>query len=237
MEQSNHKDSNLERINMQTVYQSILSIFNFDKGFLFTLKTLLIRPGQVIREFLFEDRTKLMKPMRFLILSVAFGTFISLKFFPEIANTEISIIEIFPPTLFTSDTATLLSKIMVESFTKYSNLFQLFKVPFIAIVSYLLFRKSKFNFAEHLVINAYLFSMLVIVSTLLVPMVNFLPAIFGTIIFLFTLGYMTFVFTTIFKEKLLRSFLKTVFAYTIANVLHILFMIIVIGVIYIFNLK
>ena len=59
----------LNRINGAFILSEIASIFNFEKGILFTIKELLIRPGVNIRKFIQEDRKRLVKPLSFIILS------------------------------------------------------------------------------------------------------------------------------------------------------------------------
>ena len=59
----------LPRINGQYIFKEITSVLNFDKGILFTIKELLIRPGQSIKDFIHKDRNRLVKPIIFLIVS------------------------------------------------------------------------------------------------------------------------------------------------------------------------
>lgn len=61
--------SKLERIDSRYFTQQIQHIFNVDKGFLYTTKEFFIRPEKSIREFLFEDRCKHVKPIAFLIFT------------------------------------------------------------------------------------------------------------------------------------------------------------------------
>jgi len=56
------------RINGQYLLHEVGSVLNFQKGILFTIKELLIKPGQNIREFIAEDRNRLVKPIMFLIV-------------------------------------------------------------------------------------------------------------------------------------------------------------------------
>jgi hypothetical protein len=56
-----------KRIDAHYVSHEIQHLFHLEKGFLYTVKELLLRPGKAIREFLFEDRSKLVKPIVFVI--------------------------------------------------------------------------------------------------------------------------------------------------------------------------
>ncbi|GJM35343.1 MAG: hypothetical protein DHS20C18_43440 [Saprospiraceae bacterium] len=58
----------LKRIDSQYIISEIGSILNFEKGILFTVKELLINPGQRIKEFITEDRNRLVKPIIFVII-------------------------------------------------------------------------------------------------------------------------------------------------------------------------
>lgn len=59
----------LVRINGKYLATELGSVLNFEKGILFTIKELLIRPGQNVRDFIHKDRTRLVKPIVFLIIS------------------------------------------------------------------------------------------------------------------------------------------------------------------------
>lgn len=58
----------LKRINSKYIISQIGSILNFDKGILFTIKELLIRPGQSVQIFIHKDRKTLVKPIVFIII-------------------------------------------------------------------------------------------------------------------------------------------------------------------------
>jgi len=59
----------LERIDGKYIWNEISSVLNFDKGILYTIKELFLRPGNTIREFLLYNRKRLIKPIIFVIFS------------------------------------------------------------------------------------------------------------------------------------------------------------------------
>lgn len=59
---------NLKRINSAYIWHEFQHIFHFEKGFLYTIKGLLLRPGKTVREFINEDRTKAVKPVIFILV-------------------------------------------------------------------------------------------------------------------------------------------------------------------------
>ncbi len=58
-----------KRIDFHYVKHEIEHVLHFEKGILFTIKELLIRPGESIREFISDDRNRLVKPIIFIIVS------------------------------------------------------------------------------------------------------------------------------------------------------------------------
>lgn len=66
-----HSNS-LKRIDGQYIVDEIVSVLNFDRGVLYTIKELFLRPGDTIKEFILTDRKRLVKPMIFVIFSSLF---------------------------------------------------------------------------------------------------------------------------------------------------------------------
>jgi len=59
----------LKRIDGHYILHEISHVLHFEKGILFTIKELLIRPGLTVREFITENRNRLVKPVIFVIVS------------------------------------------------------------------------------------------------------------------------------------------------------------------------
>ncbi len=62
------RPTNPKRIDGQYILNEIGSVLSFEKGFLFTIKGLLTKPGKNIREFITDDRNRLIKPIIFIII-------------------------------------------------------------------------------------------------------------------------------------------------------------------------
>ena len=58
----------VQRIDRKYIISEISSVLNFDKGILYTLRELLIRPGINIQNFIAGDRKRLVKPIVYIIL-------------------------------------------------------------------------------------------------------------------------------------------------------------------------
>jgi len=90
----------IKRVDAHYILHEIQHILHFEKGILFTVKELLIRPGQNIRTFIADNRSRLVKPVIFIIVSSLIYTVISHFFhieegyveFKEVKKTSIGLI-------------------------------------------------------------------------------------------------------------------------------------------------
>ena len=73
----------LKRIDGHYIVHDIEHVLHFEKGILFTIRELLIRPGESIRQFISENRSRLVKPIIFIIVTSLIYTLISHYFHIE----------------------------------------------------------------------------------------------------------------------------------------------------------
>lgn len=59
----------LKRIDGQFILHEIEHVLHFEKGLFFTIRELLIRPGRSVRGYIAENRSRLMKPIIFIIVT------------------------------------------------------------------------------------------------------------------------------------------------------------------------
>lgn len=69
--------TSLKRINGHYILHEIEHVLHFERGILFSVKKLCIYPGQTIRTFIKYDRTRLVKPIIFIIVTSLIYTLIS----------------------------------------------------------------------------------------------------------------------------------------------------------------
>lgn len=67
----------LPRVNARYIIHEIEHILHFEKGILYTVKELLIRPGQNVKAFIGNNRSRLVKPVIFIITTSLVYTVIS----------------------------------------------------------------------------------------------------------------------------------------------------------------
>ena len=129
------QSAKLKRIDKHYISQEFLHLFHFEKGFFFNVKELLLRPGISIKEFLYKNRNKHMKPVSFLILTALLST-LAFHFTDtdKIYNDQIKI--------FAGKTKIYDILNWIEGHHGYANLINGF---FIALSIKLFYRKYQYN--------------------------------------------------------------------------------------------
>jgi hypothetical protein len=132
----------LERINGRYILSEIGSVLHFEKGILYTIKELLIRPGQNIRAFISEDRNRLVKPIMFiLVTSLIYTIFVEIFHFSDgYINYNLNDLK--------GSSLSVIFQWIAEHYG-YSNIIM---AVFIAIWIKVLFRKYNYNFYEILIL-------------------------------------------------------------------------------------
>ena len=199
MSKSPYSDD-VPRISMKQIFTYLLDVVNLDRGLLFTLKELALKPGPTIREYLRTSiRYRHIKPFSFLMLMSILLTFISVA----ILDTEISETTAFEGwgKLNEADLNALREQIMTF-FRSYQHLAELLKVPFIAFATYKLFPKVNYNYAEHLVIASYLQGFLLFINFCLLPLL-FLTSnsLVPVTITISVVGYLFWAYRSIFMPS------------------------------------
>lgn len=161
----------LERITLSSIYNTLLEQFHLEKGIGYTIKQFILQPQSAIHEYFYVDRKRMIRPSRFLLLTVAIATFLSYQFFPlgdkmaeELAQDPDyqKIPEQYLPAI----------SYITALVNKYFNLVFMSSLPFISLGTLLLFPMKSYNFAEHLILNIYLFCIQTIVFIITIPFLN-----------------------------------------------------------------
>ena len=75
--------ASLKRIDGHYIVHEIEHLLHFEKGLLYTIRELLLRPGQTVRHFINEDRSRLVKPVLFIIITSLIYTLVNHYFHIE----------------------------------------------------------------------------------------------------------------------------------------------------------
>lgn len=124
----------------------IHGLFHLDKGVLYTLRSLLYSPGYAAKSFIEGKRVMHYNIFALFIIVVALKTLVDLQVSPN---------EVFQSTKVPNQDA---DKVINGAIRHYYKLLYLLIIPILSLFSNLLLRKLKFNYTEHLVLNAFLLS-------------------------------------------------------------------------------
>ena len=132
--------SKLKRIDGHYIIHEIKHVLNFEKGIFFTIRELLIQPGDNVRHFIVENRSRLVKPVIFLIVTSLIYTLINDFFQIEDSYVDFEGIQ-------QSATGHIFK--WVQDHYGYANIIM---GIFIALWTRLFFRKYDYNFFEILIL-------------------------------------------------------------------------------------
>ena len=132
------------------------SIFNFDKGILFVLKSMLLDPKAFCASYLNGKRKKGLNPITFLFVSITIILILDYLFnFSDPAVTvELNVEE--------GDKMAVLKKFVKDNI-KYILLFMVLPLAYSAKLIF-----KKYNYAEHIVISSYILGFTLLISPLFV---------------------------------------------------------------------
>ena len=223
----NTEKPKLERITMQKIFGFILDIFNLEKGLIYTVKELTINPGKAVRAYLFEDREKLVKPFRYLILSTAIMAFLTINYI-GFENSEflqgleagytMSGGEKEKDEVFVKKMDQLVIDFKT-AFSKYYNSFIIFSVPFYALAFLWFLRSPKLNYAEHLVLVSYLIAHQSVLNILMTPLIKYSSIGLLAYIVLSTF-YMFYLLMQFFDYKFIAGFFRVLGGYALGSFIY-----------------
>jgi len=185
----------IARITLTHIFTEVAHTFwHLEKGVLYTIKELAIKPGIVQKKYLAVARKKYQKPFSLFTVS---GTICALSLYLIYKNAPNGTDQHF--------------------YKHYYFLVQTCMLPLYALITYLLFMSPRLNYAEVLVMNVY---MLAFMSLAIVP-INclsfFLPnGIISLLEIIFLLGYNIWTFLNFFSD---RHKLSTIIKTTISIIL------------------
>ncbi|SNR17667.1 DUF3667 domain-containing protein [Tenacibaculum jejuense] len=189
------------------------SIFQVDHGFFYTIKQLAIAPGHSVKDFIDGKRKKYFKPITFvLILSTIYGLIAGISGEKTMLADFVSGWSNYENSEFDSHDKIFVFQWLIKNYA-YAMLLLL---PVFSLGSYLSFRKYKYNYFEHLVLNSFITGQQAIIYILFIflKLVTGDGAYIEPIYMLFVLGYVFWSYLQFFNNyKKLKTFFLTVLSY------------------------
>lgn len=136
-----------KRIDGRYILHEIEHVLHFERGILYTIRELLIKPGENIRHFISENRSRLVKPVIFIIVTSLIYTLINHFFHIEASYIKID---------GGKDQQLNAINNWVQGHYGYSNIIM---GGFIAFWLKIFFRKYDYNFFEILILLCFILGM------------------------------------------------------------------------------
>ncbi|MES2829849.1 MAG: DUF3667 domain-containing protein [Bacteroidota bacterium] len=147
-------NANPKRIDRHYIQHEIEHVLHFEKGILVTIKELVTEPGRNVRDYLKEDRSKLVKPIIFIIVASLIYSLINHFFHIEDGYMN-----------YQGDKNSATTKIMawVQNHYGYANIIM---GVFIAFWLKVFFRRYDYNFFELLILLCFVVGMAMLIFSL-----------------------------------------------------------------------
>lgn len=205
----------LKRINQHYVVHEITHLLHFEKGFLYTIKQLFTNPGRTIKEFITEDRSRLVKPVVFIILT-------SLLFSLTAHVLHIDSFVAFND----SHNASTADKIFKwgDANSGYMNIII---GIFIALWTKLFFRKSDYNLYEILILLCFVTGMSMIIFSIFAIIQGLTHIQLMKIAGFIGIIYCTWAIGDFFDKKRILSYIKSFSAYIFGMITFSLIVVII----------
>ncbi|WP_443938202.1 DUF3667 domain-containing protein [Pedobacter sp. MW01-1-1] len=191
----------LKRIDAHYIKHEIEHVLHFEKGILYTIKELFIRPGKSVREFLTDNRNRLVKPIIFIIITSLLYSILTHYFHIEEQYLQQNGFE-----------KSAIGKIMtwIQGHYGYANILM---GIFIAFFIKLFFKKYDFNLYEIIILLCFTIG----IGMLIFALFSILEGIFHVkmmpVAGILAILYITFAIANFFDKKDVRSYLKALAAY------------------------
>jgi hypothetical protein len=151
------QDAKVARLNFSTILSELTeSVFQMNKGLLFTLKEMTVRPGHSVRDYINGRRVKHFKPIAYAFtLSTLY--FLVSKFFDAntILNDAIEGVLLGATDAADGNLSSEFQGKLDVIKTNYA-LLMLVLIPVYALGSYIAFKGTGYNYLEHLVLTAFI---------------------------------------------------------------------------------
>ena len=226
------EEREVKRITIKQSFTDFLDAFNVERGMIYTIKMLFLKPGYLIRSYLAEGRYKIMNAFRLLLITTAISLFIIYFFgFEEFLK------ELEQDYSQGSEDLNAANGMIQQVFIDWYNLLLWIAIPIYALFTFLLNKRDGYNFAEHIVLNAFYISAVNLLSILIFP--------FGKLVGMNVVLYLSFSTSLLFFIYILSRFLerknvgfiiKNLVGYILANIIYAVLISLLLGIIVGFQL-
>ena len=210
--------ASLKRIDGKYIIHEIEHVLHFERGILFTIKELITNPGQNIKSYLTENRSRLVKPIIFIIVTSLIYT-LFIHFF-HIEDQYVK---------FDSGKKILTSEKIFKWIQEHYGYANIIMGIFIAFWIRLFFKRHKFNFYEILILLCFVMGIGMLIYSIFALFEGLTGIKLMAIGGLVGIGYCTWAIGQFYGINKISNYIKAFFAY-ILGMLSFTFSAIILGI-------
>jgi hypothetical protein len=201
--------ASLKRIDGKYIIHEIEHVLHFERGILYTIRELTINPGQNIRKYLSENRSRLVKPIIFIIITSLIYTILNHLFHIEDGYVKYHEGK--------GETQSAVSSIVkwVQDHYGYANIMM---GIFIALWLKLFFRKSNYNFYEILIMLCFVMGMGMLIFSVFVIIQGITHLNVMTIAGVIGIAYCVWAIGQFYDQKKILTYIKSISAYILGMI-------------------
>lgn len=229
------QNSNVDQITLSSLLHELSeSVFQINRGFLYTVKELLKRPGNSIDEYLNGRRKRYYKPIAY-VLTLSTLYFLVTQITGQ--NTWMDdLVSGFSKGAYEAGNGTEIPPVL-NWFAKNFAFTTLLLLPVFSLASFLSFRGWGRNYLEHFVINSYITGQQAIFYALVALINTFVSSeMMESFPFLIAFSYAGWVFWQFFKEgNRVVNLLRSILTYVLYLIFSLVLLLVVMGISEILN--
>ena len=220
----------IHRIKLSHIgHEVVHAVTHADRGIFYLFLKLFVRPGTVAREFILEGkRRRYYNPVQYLLIVASIATFIVVA--THMMDYLMQANPLRPSGAISERQARFLKN--ASDFTsRYYNIVLLFQLPFFSLGSFLVYRKYKLLYAEHLTLHIFITAQVTILTTILMASIlSINPGMFTALGSIVGILYTMMAYMQFFRELSFKAALKAVFAYIVGFVFYLIFLSVIVGI-------
>ena len=215
----------LNRINKHYIIQEFGDFLLANRGLVYTIKRMLVSPGESVRQFITEDRYRFVKPITFLFITALIYAFVNQIFKVRIEDyyPQLDVPDIVPTTT-----------LILNWFIANPGYMNIITIVFIAFGIKIFFRKTDYNIFEIFILCCFVFGITTLFEAIL-TIIREITQLKLHILMSISIIYVTWAIGQFFDKKKVASYIKALLSYMFGWLIFCL--IAVIGVLIEFKLS
>lgn len=223
-------------INFKEILHEIQhSLFHVDKGILYTTKQLFTRPGHTIREYIDGKRIKHFKPIAYVLVLSTLYTLLTHLTHQE-SSFEKMLQGMTDGSKNDTDKSFALFIEIIQWLRNHYAYSTLIFIPITSFASYLAFVRTRYNYFQHIILNAFLAGQRAVLMLIVLPVTYIFKNqnVINTVDGLTLVAGIAFTFWAYFQffnsTKPYKRIILTIFSYLLLMVLFFLLLLLIVAI-------